>query len=87
MGNLHLDRRAAALAERVADLPGEHLLTTEELAAWLAVHAVTVKRWRRDGEGPPTTWVGVGSVRYRKSDVLAWLQERAEAHRTAKAEG
>lgn len=75
--SLHLDRRAADLAERVASRPGDHLLTMSELAAWLGVSEVTVKRWHHSGIGPRATRVGLRAVRFRKDDVVRWLDERA----------
>ena len=75
---LHLDRRAASLL--AVEAPGDYLLTTDELAAWLAVHPVTVKRWRRQGVGPRGLRAGLRALRFKKSDVLAWLKERAEQH-------
>jgi hypothetical protein len=76
---LHLDRRAADLAEKAAEAPADALLTTDELAAWLGVCALSVKRWRYAGVGPRFIWVSARSLRYRKSDVVAWLEERAKA--------
>lgn len=75
---LHLNRRAADLAYQVANYPGDHLLTTEELAAWLAVSTMSVKRWNADGIGPKTVRAGQRALRYRKDDVLAWLESRVE---------
>ncbi len=51
----------------------DQLLTTDQLAAELGLHTVTIAAWRmHDGKGP--AYVKVGSaVRYRRSDVDAWL--------------
>ena len=81
--SFHLDRRAPDLAQRVADYPGDHLLTVDELAAWLAVHPGTVTRWHQSGVGPKAVRAGLRAVRFRKDDVKAWLEERA----LARAEG
>ena len=78
MSGLHLDRRAAELAERVASYPGDHLLTYDELAAWLAVHPATVRRWCADGTGPRAMRAGQRRVVFRKSDVIEWLHARRE---------
>src|SRR3546814_98413 len=77
MSTLHLDRRAADLAQKVAEFPGDHLLKMNELAAWPAVSEVSVKRWHLAGIGPRATKVGLNAVRFRKDDVLAWLEKRA----------
>ena len=50
----------------------ETLLGPQELADWLGLPLATIYRWRHHGEGPPGYRVGK-HVRYRESDVLAWL--------------
>jgi hypothetical protein len=78
--DLHLDRRAADLAERVANYPGDHLLTDAELAAWLAVSTGSLKAWRRRGNAPRSTFIGKERGRRTlKSDLLDWLRERTKA--------
>jgi excisionase family DNA binding protein len=52
------------------------MLTTNELAARLSVHPVTVRGWRVEGTGPAFVTVGRCSIRYRESDVDAWLAAR-----------
>ena len=50
----------------------ERLLTDAEVGRLLGGHApATLKRWRSDGHGP--RWVGVKFVRYRPSDVAAYI--------------
>lgn len=51
------------------------LLSTSELAQYLDVPLSTIYLWRNRGEGPPGFKVGK-QVRYRVSDVVAWLDER-----------
>jgi excisionase family DNA binding protein len=55
----------------------EALMTTEEVADFLAVPVATVKAWRAHGKGPRGHRVG-RHIRYRKSDVLFWLERRAD---------
>ena len=50
----------------------ETLLGPQELADWLGLPLATIYRWRHHGEGPTGYRVGK-HVRYRESDVLAWL--------------
>ncbi len=50
----------------------DQLLTTDLLAAELGMHPMTLARWRCDGEGPAFVKIG-SAVRYRRSDVDAWL--------------
>ena len=53
------------------------LLTTQQAAAQLAIPARTLQSWRSKGRysGPP--YVRLSSqVRYRRSDLDAWVAER-----------
>jgi excisionase family DNA binding protein len=54
----------------------ERLLTIAELATYLDVSPWTIYDWRHKGLGPRGYKVGRG-VRYRSSDVEAWLEERS----------
>jgi len=56
----------------------EDMLTEAEVARMLGVSLSTVKRLRASGEGPPSIRVGKRALRYRRSDVEAWLQRRGE---------
>lgn len=50
------------------------LLTTDDLAAELCMHPVTLAQWRLiAGKGPTFVKLG-GAVRYRRSDVREWLE-------------
>lgn len=51
--------------------------TTAELAAWLQVPPETVYKWRYTGSGPRGVRLG-RHVRYRRTDVEAWLTERRQ---------
>jgi excisionase family DNA binding protein len=51
----------------------DEYLTEAEVAELLKVSVGTVRRWRREGIGPPVLWAG-GRPRYRRADVDAWLQ-------------
>lgn len=48
------------------------LLTVEEVAALLRVERGTLYTWNYMGRGPVCQKVG-SRLRYRRSDVLAWL--------------
>lgn len=50
----------------------EKLLTTKELAEYLKVTTGTIENWRVAGTGPK--YVKAGGVRYRESDIQAWLE-------------
>lgn len=47
-------------------------LTTEEAAEYTRLSVPTLNRFRVTGEGPKFLKLG-GAVRYRKSDIEAWL--------------
>jgi excisionase family DNA binding protein len=53
----------------------EPLLTTQDVASFLGLPATTLKKWRATRTGPRAYKVGK-HVRYRFSDVEAWLAER-----------
>jgi hypothetical protein len=67
-----LDRRAAAL---VADEDTGALLNTAALAEWLNVSTQWVEIGRHRGYGPPFVKLA-GKVRYRRCDVITWLNDR-----------
>lgn len=49
------------------------LMTIEDLSAYLGVPKNTLYQWRTKGKGPVGRKVGK-HVRYRESDVDAWLE-------------
>lgn len=53
------------------------LLETEEVAAYLRVPVATLYAWRSRGEGPRAHRVGK-YLRFRQSDVDAWLERRSD---------
>ena len=58
----------------------DHLLSLDDLAAFLGVPKRTLYSWRYRGEGPVGYRVG-RHVRFRREDVEAWLQQCREADR------
>jgi len=53
----------------------EELLTTPELCKWLKIGRATAWRWRQEG----MPYIGKGkSLRYQKSAVLQWLEQRKQ---------
>jgi excisionase family DNA binding protein len=52
-------------------------LTLAELAEMLRVPVPTIYKWRHLNEGPRGIRVG-RHVRYRRSDVEAWLEQQAD---------
>jgi excisionase family DNA binding protein len=52
------------------------LLTEREAANLLSISSRTLQAWRSNGGGP--TFVRVGRViRYRRSDLIAWIEKNA----------
>jgi hypothetical protein len=71
----HIDKRAQRL---VADNDGDDddLMTTEATAEWLEVSREWLEIGRKKGYGPPYTRLAERLIRYKRSDVLAWLRTR-----------
>jgi excisionase family DNA binding protein len=61
----------------------ERLLTIEELSETLQVPVRTLYDWRQKGTGPVSILAG-RSLRYRPSDVAAWLDEQVAKPRERK---
>ena len=43
-------------------------------ADFLDVKVATLRRWRWSGDGPPFIKLGVGAVRYRRSDLETYIE-------------
>ncbi|MBT4189054.1 MAG: helix-turn-helix domain-containing protein [Gemmatimonadales bacterium] len=55
----------------------EPLLTSGEVAEILQIPRATLYHWRYDRTGPPVVKVG-RHLRYRKSDLEMWIEERVK---------
>ena len=53
-------------------------LDQAEAAALIGVHVNTMVKLGRSGEGPPRARVGPRLVRYRRSDLVGWMESRKE---------
>jgi excisionase family DNA binding protein len=51
----------------------EKFFTTQEVAELLRVTVRTLERWRAAGKGPALITMG-GLIRYRHSDLDAWIE-------------
>jgi predicted DNA-binding transcriptional regulator AlpA len=71
----HLDRRAHELIVDGAGEPND-LITTTELCEWLGVSIQWAEIARHKSLGPKWISLSTRRIRYRRSDVLAWLAER-----------
>lgn len=58
---------------------GGAILTIDQAAAYLSIPKATLYTWRtrRTGFGPPAVKLG-GCLRYRRSDLDAWVAEHVE---------
>ena len=58
-----------------------HLMTRAELAEYLSVSVATIARWKCEGtQAVPEVRIGVRTIRYRKSDIDAWLAAGVDFH-------
>jgi hypothetical protein len=71
-----LDARADRLIVEGAGA-GDDLLTTDEVAEWFTVSTGWLKLIRERGYGPPMVFIAPKILRYRRSDVIKWLEERS----------
>jgi excisionase family DNA binding protein len=55
----------------------QEFLTVDDLARLLRVPKATIYRWRTTGDGPRGYTIG-RHVRFRRAEVEAWLEERAD---------
>jgi excisionase family DNA binding protein len=53
------------------------LLSAQQLADYLEVPLATIYAWRYRGDGPPGFRAGK-HLRYRKSDIDQWINDRME---------
>ncbi len=78
----HLDRRAFQLIDHGAGGDPDDLLDTAALTDWLGLSKQWAEIGRSRGYGPPFIRLGPRRIRYRRKDVLRWLESRVYA-RTA----
>lgn len=57
----------------------DSLLTRPEAAKYLGLRPATLEVWAVKGRGPRFIKLGARAVRYRKSDVQAWVNACASA--------
>ena len=55
------------------------IMTAEEVAELLRTSVNTLYFWRRRKYGPPAAMAG-RNLRYRRSDVLGWLDDQMEVY-------
>lgn len=60
-----------------AAIPADPLLTLDEVSSYIRTPKKTLYTWRSAGKGPRAMKFG-GALKYRLSDVDAWLAEQYE---------
>lgn len=75
----HLDRRVDAILERAPLADPDELLNTPAVADWFGVSVPWLEAGRSKGYGPPFLRISARMIRYRRGDVLAWLEGRKQA--------
>ena len=58
------------------DLEFDQLVRQEEAAARLSVSPRCMENWRHRGEGPKFVRISARCIRYRKSDLTLFIEER-----------
>jgi predicted DNA-binding transcriptional regulator AlpA len=82
----HVDRRARQLAAEIADGGDtDQLLSTSELSELTGLSSQFFEIGRSRGYGPRFVACSPRRIRYRRADVVEWLNERTY-HRTSEYE-
>ena len=61
----------------------DNLMTTREAAAYQRIRPETLANYRGFGTGPAYIWLGRKSIRYRRSDLNAYLATSRVASKDA----
>ena len=70
-----------------ASLAESPLLQEDEAAAFLSISVRTLQSWRvRRSDGPPFIRYSGRAVRYRRSDLVAWVSARCFTSTSSQAE-
>jgi predicted DNA-binding transcriptional regulator AlpA len=73
----HIDKRAHQLLRRSVGNPDD-LLSTSEVAEWFGMSTSWLEIARVRGFGPPWVALTPRRIRYKRSSVLQWLEERQQ---------
>ena len=68
-----LHSRSVEILAGVVELDPEEPLTEADVSKWLKLSRQWLAAARCRGGGPPYVWLGRGLVRYRRKDVISWL--------------
>ena len=67
------------LTNSILEYDPDRMLTEYETANLICQSVRTVQKWRVTGFGPPFFKIG-RSERYRRREVLAWIDSRRRSH-------
>ena len=56
------------------------LLTTKQAATFLNLSAMTLAKWRCNGDGPRFIRYTARCIRYQAADLSSWVDARTAAH-------
>lgn len=56
----------------------DRLLTPKEAAAFLSRSESALKQWRAKGTGPAYVKLNERTLRYRESDLMAWIEAKTQ---------
>lgn len=56
------------------------LLNTKEAAEYIGIKDRTLRKWKKDGIGPPCVQVGgsLGTIRYTQESIDKWVIENTQ---------
>ncbi len=63
----------------------DHLVDEREAASILCYSVRALQNWRHRGGGPKFVKVSARSVRYRRRDLLEWVEQRIVANTSEKS--
>ena len=63
----------------------DRLLNEQEAAEFLSYTTRALQNWRVRGGGPKYVKVSARSIRYRRRDLIAWVEERTYSNSTQAA--
>jgi len=75
-GTICAATRAMVTPAKLASGASSNLLTPEEVAEQIGLSVETLAQWRSQKKGIPFVKVSRNCVRYRKSDLDDWIEER-----------
>jgi hypothetical protein len=73
----HLDKRAELILKATADADADKLLTSKEAAREIGMSEVWLAKRRQNGDGPEYEVMSPRCIKYRRSKLRAWVEERS----------